>query len=123
MCPLRVFFALLQLHLLFVLGLGGSAAGPSGGSSSSSSTGSKRSCPFRHLGAFRGNSHAAADPAAFVAPTPASLASRAAAAGSATATPAARLAPFTQTVPAVRFYTCMYGCGWGAASIVWQIID
>lgn len=108
MCPLRVFFALLQLHLLFVLGLGGSAAGSSSSSGGSSSTGSKRSCPFRHLGAFRGNSHAAAGPAAFVAPTPASLASRAAAAGSAAATPAARLAPFTLTVPAVRFiHVCM----------------
>lgn len=114
MCPLRVFFALLQLHLLFVLGLGGSAAGPSSGSTAA---GSKRSCPFRHLGAFRGNSHAAAGPAAFVAPTPASLAARAAAATSATASPAARPAPFTLTVPPVRFilyiYVCIHKCGGG----------
>ena len=30
MCPLRVFFALLQLHLLFVLGMSGSAAASAG---------------------------------------------------------------------------------------------
>ena len=54
MCPLRVFFALLQLHLLFVLGM-------SGGSSTASSGAGGKSCPFRSWGA-------SSSKAAFVAP-------------------------------------------------------
>lgn len=101
MCPLRVFFALLQLHLLFMLGLGGSPSPSSGGSAGSSG---KRSCPFRHFGAFRG---AGGQPPAFVPPSPASLASQADT-SPVTAEAAARPAPFTLTVPPVR---CAFACG------------
>jgi len=45
MCPLRVFFALLQLHLLFVLGMSGSAAASAGGAKAGG-----RNCPFRSWG-------------------------------------------------------------------------
>ena len=99
MCPLRVFFALLQLHLLFVLGLSGGSAGGSSGASASGATAGK-TCPFRSL------RRAGSGPSAFVAPaggpSPAALAAAAATASSSSSL-AARVtpAPFTLTVPPV----------------------
>ena len=61
MCPLRVFFALLQLHLLFVLGMSGSAAASAGGAKAGG-----RNCPFRSWGVSKATNTMTTT--AFVAP-------------------------------------------------------
>ncbi|TFJ85672.1 hypothetical protein NSK_003180 [Nannochloropsis salina CCMP1776] len=71
MCPLRVFFALLQLHLLCVLGLGGYA------SSAGSARATGRNCPFRGWAVGKTSANTATSSCAFVAPSPLSRSSAA----------------------------------------------